>query len=102
MPPPWRNWKTCSNAPLSAVYFRHAGLTNEAFLADLQLHADMVIPVPTSTPIRDERDRPFLNLLATKPPPHYFVTGDQDFEASHYSGGPVISATACARLLTQW
>jgi uncharacterized protein len=87
--------------PAVRRYFRHAGLRIEAFLSDLQLHADLVIPSPTSTPIRDERDRPFLDLLATKPPPHYFVTGDQDFEASHYSGVPVISATEFARLLTQ-
>jgi predicted nucleic acid-binding protein len=48
---------------------------------------------------RDERDRPFLDLMATAPPPDYFVTGDKDFEASQYSGVPVISAAAFARLL---
>ena len=56
---------------------------------------------PTRTPLRDERDRPFLDLMATIPPPEYFVTGDRDFEVSHYSGVPVISAAEFARLLTR-
>lgn len=87
--------------PTVRRYLRHAAITPKAFLADLRLHADLMSPVPTSTPIRDERDRPFLDLLATEPSPHYFVTGDQDFEASHYSGVPVISAVAFARILTR-
>jgi putative PIN family toxin of toxin-antitoxin system len=82
-------------------YFRHTGLTVKSFLDDLQLHADLVTPVPTRSHIRDERDRLFLDLLATEPPPHYFVTGDQDFEASHYSEVPVVSATAFVHLLTR-
>ena len=87
--------------PAVRRYFSHAAITPEAFLADLRLHADLMIPVPTTTTIRDERDRPFLDLLATAPPPHYFVTGDKDFEAAHYSGVPVISAAEFARLLTR-
>jgi hypothetical protein len=37
--------------------------------------------------------------MATNPPPQYFVTGDKDFKASYYSGGPVISATEFVALL---
>jgi len=85
--------------PAVLRYFRHSAITPDAFLADLRLHADLMAPVPTTTEIRDEQDRPFLDLLATSPPPHYFVTGDKDFEASHYSGVPVISAAEFARLL---
>lgn len=85
--------------PAVRRYFHHAAIRPEAFLADLRLHADVIRPVSTNTPIRDERDRPFLDLLATNPQPHYFVTGDQDFEASHYSDVPVISAADFVGLL---
>lgn len=87
--------------PAVRRYFSHSAITPDAFLADLRLHADLMIPVPTTTTIRDKRDRPFLDLLATEPPPQYFVTGDKDFEAAHYSGVPVLSATAFALLLTR-
>jgi predicted nucleic acid-binding protein len=59
----------------------------------------MVEPQSTHTPIRDERDRPFLDLVASHPPPQYFVTGDKDFDAPEYSGVPVISAAAFVRVL---
>jgi putative PIN family toxin of toxin-antitoxin system len=85
--------------PAVRRYFTHSAITPDAFLAELQLHIDLIIPLPTATVIRDEQDRPFLDLLATIPPPQYFVTGDKDFEASHYSGVPVISAAEFARLL---
>ena len=85
--------------PAVSRYFRHSAITPEAFLADLRLHADLMIPVPTNIPIRDERDRPFLDLLATIPSPQYFVTGDRDFDATHYGRVPVISATEFAGLL---
>lgn len=87
--------------PAVRRYFSHSAITPEAFLADLRLHADLMIPVPTTTVIRDEQDRPFLDLLATIPSPQFFVTGDKDFEAAHYSGVPVISAAEFARLLTR-
>lgn len=53
--------------PAVRRYFHHTAITPEAFLADLRLHADVIRPVSTNTPIRDERDRPFLDLLATNP-----------------------------------
>ncbi|RPH79707.1 MAG: putative toxin-antitoxin system toxin component, PIN family [Nitrospiraceae bacterium] len=87
--------------PAVRRYFSHAAITPDVFLADLRLHADLVIPVPTTTAIRDEGDRPFLDLMTTTPPPQYFITGDKDFEAAHYSGVPVISSAEFARLLTR-
>lgn len=85
--------------PAVRRYFTHSTITPNAVLADLRLHADLMSPDPTTTPIRDERDRPFLDLLATIPSPQYFVTGDKDFDATHYTGLPVISAAEFARLL---
>ena len=87
--------------PTVQRYFTHMTITPAKFLADLRVQADLVIPVPSTAPIRDARDRVFLDLLTTEPPPQYFVTGDKDFEASHYSGVPVISAAECVRLLTR-
>ena len=80
--------------------FARAGVNVENFLATARAEAEFVDPVPTTTAIRDERDRPFLDLLATDPSPRYFVTGDYDFEAAQYSGVPVISAAKFAALLT--
>jgi uncharacterized protein len=71
------------------------------FIATVRAVAHFVMPQPTRTPLRDERDRIFLDLMATHPPPQYFVTGDQDFDASHYSGVPVVSAAVFVKLLKQ-
>ena len=81
--------------------FTRAGVNVTSFLAIVQAEMQLVDPHPTNTPLRDAQDRPFLDLMATAPPPQYFVTGHQDFEASHYSGVPVISAAEFARLLAQ-
>ncbi len=80
--------------------FTRAGVNITSFLETIQAEVQIVDPHPTNTPLRDTHDRPFLDLMATIPPPQYFVTGDKDFEASHYSGVPVISAAEFARLLT--
>lgn len=80
--------------------FTRAGVNITSFLETIQAEVQIVDPHPTNTPLRDAHDRPFLDLMATIPPPQYFVTGDKDFEASHYSGVPVISAAEFARLLT--
>jgi hypothetical protein len=87
------------NRPAVQRYFTHATITPASFLADLRVQADLIIPVPSTAPIRDARDRVFLDLLTTEPPPHYFVTGDKDFDAPQYSGVPVISAAEFANLL---
>ena len=80
--------------------FTRSGVNITSFLETIQAEVQIVDPHPTNTPLRDAHDRPFLDLMATIPPPQYFVTGDKDFEASHYSGVPVISAAEFARLLT--
>ena len=85
--------------PAVQRYFTHTTITPARFLADLRVQADLVIPIPSTAPIRDARDRVLLDLRSTEPSPQYFVTGDKDFEASHYSGGPVIpppSLLACS------
>ena len=87
--------------PAVQRYFTHTTITPAAFLADLRVQADLVIPIPSMLPIRDARDRVFLDLLTTEPPPQYFVTGDKDFKASQYSGVPGISAATFARLLSR-
>jgi uncharacterized protein len=80
--------------------FARTGVNLEDFLTSVHAQAQFVDPVPTKLPIRDEHDRPFLDVIATSPKPEYFVTGDRDFEFSDYSGVPAISATEFARLLT--
>ena len=92
---------TVVHRPKLQPAFARAGVNLENFLAAVRAEAQLVDTHPTHTPLRDERDRPFLDLMATTPPPEYFVTGDQDFEASHYSGVPVISAAEFASLLTR-
>jgi putative PIN family toxin of toxin-antitoxin system len=80
--------------------FARAHVNLENFLITVHAQAQIVDPIPTKFPIRDEYDRAFLDLMATSPKPQYFVTGDRDFESSHYSGVPVLSAAEFARLLS--
>jgi uncharacterized protein len=90
---------TVVHRPKLQPAFARAGVNLTNFLATVRAEAQFVDPHPTSTPLRDERDRPFLDLMATTPPPHYFVTGDKDFDAPQYSGVLVISAAEFADLL---
>lgn len=90
---------TVLHRPKLQPAFARAGVHLENFLTTVRAEAQFLDPVPTTSPIRDERDRLFLDLMATLPPPQYFVTGDKDFDATHYSGVPVISAVEFARLL---
>jgi len=80
--------------------FARAGVNLENFLTTVHAQAQFVEPILTKLPIRDEYDRPFLDLMATPPKPQYLVTGDRDFEFSSYSDVPVISAAEFTRLLT--
>ncbi|MFZ3014269.1 MAG: putative toxin-antitoxin system toxin component, PIN family, partial [Nitrospira sp.] len=64
--------------------FARTGVNLEDFLTSVHAQAQFVDPVPTRLPIRDEHDRPFLDVIATPPKPEYFVTGDRDFEFSDY------------------
>ena len=49
-------------------------------------------PEPVDIPVRDENDRIFLELAATRPLVDFLITGDQDFERQQYADVPVISA----------
>lgn len=85
--------------PKFQAAFARAGVNLENFLAPVRAEVQFVTSSRTTTPLRNERDRPFLDLLDTIPPPQYFVTADQDFDASHDSDVPVISAAEFVRLL---
>jgi len=94
-------------AELSAVlhrsalrrYFTKAGIMPTAFIKEIRTQADLIRPATSTAAIRDERDCPFLDLLATTPRPQYFITGDADFETDEYHGVPVVSAAAFVTLL---
>jgi putative PIN family toxin of toxin-antitoxin system len=92
---------TVVHRPKLQPAFARAGVNLTNFLATVRAEAQFVNPHPTNTPLRDEHDRPFLDLMATTPPPHYFVTGDKDFDAPQYSDVPVLSAAEFADLLTR-
>ena len=74
-------------------YFRRAGVTVFQFLTVLRQVAQLVRPRASIAPIRDEKDRPFLELAASRPAADYLVTGDKDFENQLYEDIPVISAS---------
>lgn len=74
-------------------YFRRADITVFQFLSGFAQVAQLVRPRASSASIRDERDRPFLELAASRPAPDYLVSGDKDFEGSRYEGVRVISAS---------
>ena len=74
-------------------YFRRAGVTVFQFLTVLRQVAQLVRPRTSIAPIRDEKDRPFLELAASRPAADYLVTGDKDFENQHYEDIPVVSAS---------
>ena len=74
-------------------YFRRADITVFQFLSGFAQVAQLVRPRASSVAIRDERDRAFLELAASRPAPDYLVTGDKDFESPRYEGVQVISAS---------
>lgn len=73
--------------------FEQAGIDATEFLADFRELAEIIEPDSTDIPIRDENDRIFLELAATRPPAEFLITGDRDFERKQYANVPVISAT---------
>lgn len=85
--------------PALRRYFTRAGVTPAAFIKELRIQADVVVPTTSHAAIRDEQDRLFLDLLATEPQPRCFITGDTDFDAGEYHGVPVLSAAAFIKLL---
>jgi putative PIN family toxin of toxin-antitoxin system len=76
--------------------FRRAGVVVEAFLAELAAVVEFVTPDSSELPIRDPKDRPFIDLAGTRPAPDFIVTGDKDFDSDRYAGVPVISASTFA------
>ena len=62
------------------------------FFAEFRKLAEIIEPDPTDIPVRDENDRIFLELAATRPPVEFLITGDRDFERRRYADVPVISA----------
>jgi uncharacterized protein len=73
-------------------YFVRIEITPADFLATLREIAEFVVTEPCDIPIRDPKDRPFIELVATPPQPDFLINGDKDFEQQRYAGVPVISA----------
>jgi len=86
--------KDVLSRPQLQPYFRRAGVSIEAFLVDLARVMEFVTPTSSDAPIRDPKDRPFVELAATRPTPDFIITGDKDFASDRYAGVPVISAAA--------
>ena len=74
-------------------YFERSGVSTHEFLVNLEKVAEFIQPQPVNIFIRDEKDRPFIELASTLPQPEYIITGDKDFEHDRYSGVPVVSAS---------
>ena len=85
--------------PRLKLYFSRAGVNPALFLADFHKVAQLATPHPVSTSIRDEKDRPFLELMASSPAPEFLITGDKDFEGQQYRNVPVISASLFVDML---
>jgi putative PIN family toxin of toxin-antitoxin system len=79
--------------PRIRPYLDRAGLSPSDLVSQLARVAEVVEPVSIGSPIRDEKDRPFLELAATRPAVDFLITGDKDFEQDRYEGVPVISAS---------
>lgn len=77
--------------------FTRAGVEVEEFLVEFRRLAEIIESDPVDIPVRDEKDRIFLELAATRPPVDFLITGDQDFERKQYAGVPVISPALFVR-----
>lgn len=86
-----------SHATLSELEAVRTRLSPSVLVAELARVAEIVSPVSIQSSIRDEKDRPFLELAASRPPVDFLITGDKDFEQQRYEGVPVISAALFAR-----
>lgn len=82
-------------------FFRRAKLTPFQLLSELRTVAEIVNPKKTTSRIRDEKDRPFIELAATRPPVDFLITGDRDFDQAAYHDVTVISAALFAELLAR-
>ncbi|MBI3603037.1 MAG: putative toxin-antitoxin system toxin component, PIN family [Nitrospirae bacterium] len=83
--------------PRLQALFSRAGVEAEEFLAEFHRLAEIIESEPVDILVRDEKDRIFLELAATRPPVDFLITGDKDFERQQYAGVPVISATLFVR-----
>ena len=72
--------------------FERAGIEATEFLDEFREFAEIIEPQPVDILVRDESDRIFLELAATRPPVDFLITGDQDFERQQYADVLVISA----------
>jgi len=79
--------------PQLKVYFKKANVCPKTFLETLKAVTEFVQPQFTDALIRDNKDRPFLELAATIPAPAYLITGDKDFEQKRYHSVPVVSVS---------
>lgn len=79
--------------PRLLTFFRRKGVTPQRLLTELEQVAQFMKPKSVKVAIRDEKDRPFLELAAAKPAPDFIITGDKDFEHGRYVDVPVISAS---------
>lgn len=77
--------------------FQRAGVDVAEFLADFPELVEIIEPNPTNTPVRDETDRIFLDLVATGPPVEFLITGDRDSERTQDADVPVISGAGVVK-----
>jgi putative PIN family toxin of toxin-antitoxin system len=82
-------------------FFRRAKLTPFQFLSELHTVVEITIPRKSGSRIRDDKDRAFIDLAATRPPVDFLVTGDKDFDQTKYEDVTVISAMLFAELLAR-
>lgn len=73
-------------------YLAKNGISPFAILAELARLAHVVKPRLSTVRIRDPKDKPFVELAASRPAADFIVTGDKDFTESRYGDVPVISA----------
>lgn len=85
--------------PRLAPYFQKSNIIPDVFLENLKpcLEFLQVQPLTVDFEIRDDKDRPFLELAATPPQPDFLITGDKDFEQNHYASVPVIAVSQFVR-----
>lgn len=79
--------------PPLQTYFRRAAVTPFQLLTELRQVAQFVKPRIVKTSIRDEKDRPFIELAAARPAADFIITGDKDFQEEQYQGVPVVNAS---------
>ena len=85
--------------PRLARWFQRAGHDPQAFLSDYCALAIGLEPPPSPLHIRDEKDRPFMELAQAAPPGTVLVSGDQDI---HAVAGAQFRAMTPARFVAEF